>query len=83
MVPLAYQWYQFYHWESQWYYGITIGTNGITNGTIGKTMKDIGIPLVPLRNPGRTQYCSLSQRYKIELSLNIIKMMMFDIATKY
>ena len=25
--------------------GITIGTNGITNGTICKTLNDIGIPL--------------------------------------
>ena len=29
----------------------TIGTNGITNGTIGRTLKDIGIPLVPLVEP--------------------------------
>ena len=28
--------------------------NGITNGTIGKTLNDIGIPLVPLGNPERT-----------------------------
>ena len=33
---------------------ITIGTNGLTNGTIGKTMNDIAIPLVPLGNPERT-----------------------------
>ena len=26
----------------------TIGNNGITNGTIGKTLNDIGIPLEPL-----------------------------------
>ena len=26
----------------------TIGTNGITNGAIGRTLNDIGIPLVPL-----------------------------------
>ena len=31
--------------------GIAIGTNGITNGAIGKTLNDIGIPLVPLGNP--------------------------------
>ena len=35
---------------------ITIGTNGNTNGTIGKTLNDIGIPLVPLGNPERTHY---------------------------
>ena len=29
----------------------TIGTNGITNGTIGKILSDIGIPLVPLVEP--------------------------------
>ena len=29
----------------------TIGTNGITNGTIGRTLNDIGIPLVPLIEP--------------------------------
>ena len=29
----------------------TIGTNGITNGTIGRTLNDIGIPLVPLVEP--------------------------------
>ena len=33
---------------------ITIGTNGITNGTIGKTLNDIGIPLVPLGSPKHT-----------------------------
>ena len=31
----------------------TIGTNGITNGTIGKTLNDIDIPLVPLGNTER------------------------------
>ena len=30
---------------------ITIGTNGITNGTISKILNDIGIPLVPLGKP--------------------------------
>ena len=29
----------------------TIGTNGITNGIIGRTLNDIGIPLVPLEEP--------------------------------
>ena len=29
----------------------TIGNNGITNGTIGRTLNDIGIPLVPLVEP--------------------------------
>ena len=33
---------------------ITIGTNGITNRTIDKTLNDIGIPLVPLGNPEHT-----------------------------
>ena len=28
---------------------ITVGTNGITNGTIGRTLDDIGIPLVEPR----------------------------------
>ena len=35
---------------------ITIDTNGITNGTIGKTLNDIGIPLVPLANPERMHF---------------------------
>ena len=46
MVPLA-----------DWTNGtidIAIGTNGITNGTIDKTLNDIGIPLVPLGNPEPT-----------------------------
>ena len=29
----------------------TIGINGITNGTIGRTLNDICIPLVPLGEP--------------------------------
>ena len=29
----------------------SIGTNGIANGTIGRTLKNIGIPLVPLVEP--------------------------------
>ena len=29
----------------------TIGANGIANGTIGRTLNDIGIPLVPLVEP--------------------------------
>ena len=36
---------------SQWYHWLTNGTNGTiwrANGTIGRTMNDIGIPLVPL-----------------------------------
>ena len=36
MVPLA---YHLYRWHC-------IGTNGFTNGTIGRTLNDIGIPLV-------------------------------------
>ena len=28
--------------------GGNVGTNGITNGTIGRTLSDIGLPLVPL-----------------------------------
>ena len=28
--------FQFYHWRANVTIGITIGTNGITNGTIGK-----------------------------------------------
>ena len=39
--------------------GIAIGTNGITNGTIGKTLNDIDIPLVRLGNPELTQYFKL------------------------
>ena len=31
---------------SHWLYWFTIGTNGITNGTIGRTLNDIGKPLV-------------------------------------
>ena len=31
--------------------GITIVTNSFTNGTIGRTLNDIGIPLVPLVEP--------------------------------
>ena len=38
MVPLAYQWDHWFHKESQWYQ-IPIGTNG-------RTLNDIGIPLV-------------------------------------
>ena len=34
---------------------ITLGSNGITNGTIGKTLNDICIPLVPLGNPEHTR----------------------------
>ena len=47
------QWYQWYHWErrANGTIGITIGTNGITNGTTDRTMNDIGIPLVPLVEP--------------------------------
>ena len=62
MVPLAYQWY---NWltdgtncnigRANVTIGITMGTNDITNGTIGKTLNDIDIPLVPLGNPERTQ----------------------------
>ena len=33
---------------SQWYHWLT---NGFTNGTIGRTLNDIGIPLVPLVEP--------------------------------
>ena len=29
---------------------------GSPNGTIGKTLNDIGIPLIPLGNPERTHY---------------------------
>ena len=52
---------QWYHWLTNGTKGIigrangticiTIGTNGITNGTIGRTLNDIGIPLVPLVEP--------------------------------
>ena len=35
--------------------GIALGTNGITNGTTGKTLNDIGIPMLPLGNPEYTQ----------------------------
>ena len=38
MVPLA--------GRASGAFGITIGTNYFTNGTIGKTLNDIGIPLV-------------------------------------
>ena len=41
--------------------GIAIGTNDITNGTVGKTLNDIGIPLVPLGNPEHTQYRRVSE----------------------
>ena len=30
---------------------LAIGTNGITNGTIGRTLNDIGVPLVSLVEP--------------------------------
>ena len=52
---------QWYHWLTIGTNGtiwrangticITIGTNGITNGTTGKSLNDIGIPLVPLVEP--------------------------------
>ena len=54
MVPLVangtigYQWYR---WLTNGTIGITIGTNDFTNGTIGRTLNDIGIPLVPLAEP--------------------------------
>ena len=56
MVP-----YQWYHWltngtnctigRANGIIDINIGTNGIFNGTIGKTLNDIGISL---GNPERT-----------------------------
>ena len=52
---------QWYHWltngtngtigRANGTIGLTIVTNGITNGTIGKTLNDICIPLVPLVEP--------------------------------
>ena len=48
MVPLASQWY---NWLTIGTIGITIGTNVFTNGTIGRTLNHIGIPLVPLVEP--------------------------------
>ena len=55
---------QWYHWLTNGTNGtnvfiwrancticITIGTNRITNGTIGRTLNDIGISLVPLVEP--------------------------------
>ena len=42
---------QWYHWLTNGTIGIAIGTNGINNGTIGRTLNDIGIPLVPLVEP--------------------------------
>ena len=59
MLPLAYQWYQCYHW-------LTNGTNcttGRANGTIGKTLNDFGMPLVPLGNPEHT----LSQLSRVNI----------------
>ena len=42
--------------------GFAICTNYITNGTIGKTLNDIGIPWVPLGNPEHT-HCYRSGRF--------------------
>ena len=39
------------YWQPTVFTNGTIGTNGITNGTIGRTLNDIGIPLVPLVEP--------------------------------
>ena len=44
--------------------GINIGTNNITNGTIGKTLNDIGIPLVPLGNSERTHCVKMQFRLR-------------------
>ena len=49
---------QWYHWltdgtirRANGTIGITIGTNGVYNGTIGRTLNNICIPLVPLVEP--------------------------------
>ena len=34
------------YWLRKVFTNGTIGTNGITNGTIGRTLNDIGLPLV-------------------------------------
>ena len=39
------------YWLQSVFTNGAIGTNGITNGTIGRTLNDIGIPLVPLVEP--------------------------------
>ena len=38
---------QMYHWLTNGTIGITIEATGIINGTIGRTLNDIVIPLVP------------------------------------
>ena len=60
---------KWYHWLTNGTNGrangtidIAIGTNDITNGTFGKTLNDIGIPLVPLGNHGHT-HCYRSGRF--------------------
>ena len=50
MVPLGNP-EQSQSWLSTVFTNDTIGTSGITNGTIGRTLNDIGIPLVPLVEP--------------------------------
>ena len=77
MVPLAYQWYHSLTngtnctiGRANGSIGITIGTNCITNGTIVKTLNDIGIPLVPLGNPERTQ-CLLTTLVNVYVALSV------------
>ena len=36
------------------------GTNGITNGTIGRTLNNIGLPLVPISNNLEGAHCHFS-----------------------
>ena len=49
----------------------TIGTNGITNGTIGKTLNGICLPMVPFFTIGKNNllYCA-NQWVDIELTYN-------------
>ena len=54
MVPLAYQGYHLAKGtigRANCTFSITIGTNGITDGNIGRTLNDVGIPLVQFVEP--------------------------------
>ena len=54
MEPLAYQGYHLAKGtmrRANCTFAITIGTNGITDGNIGRTLNDVGIPLVQFVEP--------------------------------
>ena len=78
-MPLAYQWNYWLNNGTNYTIGrangaidITIGTNGMTNGTIGKTLNDIVIPLAPMGNPEHTPgYETLIWRNRLSTPISI------------